>query len=108
MAACSKHHKELDENGEGKCSVPMWMNGMPYGFCDKLAHGKPLPYETFRNRHGEIQRFDGGYCGYVPYLACPAHGGPTLRDVAHKGEPCIYCGIPHDEVARGPCPARVN
>jgi hypothetical protein len=24
MGVCSKHHRELDENGEGKCSVPMW------------------------------------------------------------------------------------
>jgi hypothetical protein len=27
---------------------------------------------------------------------------------AHFGDPCIYCGIAHDDVAVGPCPARVS
>lgn len=76
MACCSKHHKELDENGEGKCSVPMWLDGVPAGFCDKTAYGKPLPYESFRDELGKTRRKDGGYCGYVPFLACPTHGGP--------------------------------
>jgi len=102
MAASSKHHKELNENGEGKCSVPMWRNGVPAGFCDEIAYGKTIPYETFRDNRGERKRFDGGYCGYVPYLACPGHGGPKHR--LHKGDPCIYCGTPHDDVRAGPCP----
>ena len=76
MAVCSKHHKELDENGEGKCSVPMWQNGMPAGFCDEPAYGFPLPCETVRDYHGRKVRIDGGYSGYVPFLACPLHGGP--------------------------------
>jgi hypothetical protein len=77
MAVCSKHHKELDENGIGKCSNPMWMNGAPAGFCDEPAYGKYIDGETFLNQHtGEYVRFDGKYNGYVPYLACPAHGGP--------------------------------
>lgn len=25
--------------------------------------------------------------------------------LAHKGDPCIYCGIPHDKVLPGPCSA---
>ena len=25
--------------------------------------------------------------------------------VAHEGDPCKYCGTPHDEVTVGPCPA---
>lgn len=48
MAVCSKHHKELDKNGIGKCSVPMWRNGMPAGFCDKTAYGFSLLHETVR------------------------------------------------------------
>ncbi len=24
---------------------------------------------------------------------------------AHRGDPCVYCGTPHDDVAIGPCPA---
>ena len=27
---------------------------------------------------------------------------------AHFGDPCIYCGTPHDEVAPGPCPGRAD
>ena len=76
MAVCSKHHKELDMNGIGKCSVPMWAGGMPAGFCDKPAYGFPLPHETVRDYHGRKIRTDGSYNGYVPFLACPLHGGP--------------------------------
>ena len=81
MASTSKHHHELDENGVGKCSVPMWCMGLPAGFCNEPAYGKPTESRTFRNVHtGEIQREDGRYAGYVPGLACPAHGGPDNAD----------------------------
>ena len=39
MSQLSTHHQEL-VNGEGRCSVPMWMMGIPSGFCDALAYGK--------------------------------------------------------------------
>ena len=88
-------------NGVGKCSVPMWMGGLPCGFCDRPAYGKRAPGETWRDAWtGERRRFDGKYNGYVPGLACEAHGGPPPR---HFGDPCEYCGIPHDEVSKGPC-----
>lgn len=67
MARCSKHHEELI-NGVGKCSVPMWRFGLPAGFCDEPAYGKPT-------KEGRQL-----YSGYVPYLACPGHGGPA-KDV---------------------------
>jgi len=70
MARLSHHHEELDEHGVGKCSVPMWMNGLPADFCDKPAHGKALPFHLFRP--GTQNRYDG----YVPALACYWHGGP--------------------------------
>lgn len=73
---CSDHHYRLDKNGEGKCSVPMWQNGFPNGFCDKTAYGKPTPCEEFRDRDGKLRRTDGKYNGYVPGLACTGHGGP--------------------------------
>ena len=76
MAICSKHHKELDENGVGKCSVPMWSGGVPAGFCDKPAYGKPSKCEMLRDTRGKLIRIDGKYAGYVPFLACPEHGGP--------------------------------
>lgn len=101
MSKTSDHHHNLT-NGVGKCSVPMWQCGAPAGFCDKPAYGKPTPCAKFRDGWtGELRRMDGKYNGYVPGLACPGHGGP---EPTHFGDPCIHCGTPHDEVARGACP----
>ena len=74
MAILSKHHKELTD-GEGKCSVPMWSEGCPAGFCDAPAYGKQIPGQR---RYGEFvyttgEKFITGYC---PALACYNHGGP--------------------------------
>ena len=76
MRTC-KHHHELTD-GVGKCSVPMWSGlGVPAGFCDKPAFGKQVPCKMYRDAYtGELCRFDGKRSGYIPGLACPAHGGP--------------------------------
>ncbi len=58
----SEHHKNLDENGIGKCSMPMWKNGFPNGFCNRPAYG-----ETVDER-------DPRACFLG--LMCPSHGGP--------------------------------
>ena len=115
MAVCSSHHKELNEEGYGKCSVPMWQMEMPAGFCDHIAFGKPMPCDRYRNAHtGRLYRADGKYSGYVPFLACYGHGGPKHNqsippgEPHHFGDPCIYCGTPHDNVEPGPCPARTK
>lgn len=92
MCGLGIRRMELDENGEGLCSVPMWQGGCPAGFCDEVAYGKPTK---------DGKRW---YAGYVPGLACPTHGGPRHR--LHKGDPCVYCGVAHDEVGPGPCPGR--
>ena len=96
-------------NNIGKCSVPMWMYpGLPAGFCGKPAYGKRPECEQYRNPcTNEMQRRDGRYNGYVPDLACSEHGGPEQKEVAHKGDPCMYCNIPHDDVPSGPCRARM-
>lgn len=100
MATTLRHHHELT-NGVGKCSVPMWCMGCPADFCDAPAYGKRPPGKEWRNAYtGELLRFDGRYNGYVPGLACPAHGGPEPR---HFGDPCVHCGILHDYVPPGPC-----
>ena len=65
MGRCNKKHMELDDDGRGLCSVPMWMGGMPCGFCDNGAFGERVN--------------SSAYTGYVPFLACPIHGGPKSR-----------------------------
>lgn len=76
MSCLSAHHKELTD-GVGKCSVPMWSNGCPAGFCDEPAYGKRLECRQWRDAYtGEMKRYDGKYNGYVSGLACPSHGGP--------------------------------
>lgn len=80
MGRIGTQHREVNELGIGKCSVPMWMNGCPAGFCDKDAYGEPPPRQEYRNRFtGRWEPIDGGYGGYVPALACPNHGGPKVR-----------------------------
>ncbi len=107
MACMSKHHKEL-VGGVGKCSVPMWSGGVPAGFCDAPAYGKPPPVKMYRSSQGERVREDGRYNGYVPALACQDHGGPSLKEVSHQGDPCKFCGLPHDDVPIGPCVGRIQ
>lgn len=101
MSTLWKHHKELTD-GKGKCSVPMWMGGMPAGFCDRDAFGKYVDGERFRDGQGELRRWDGKYAGYVPALACPRHGGPECPGIeiepdvfsgcSGKGGDCPTCG----------------
>lgn len=81
MSRTSEHHEKLDENGEGKCSAPVWCMGSPSGFCDKPAYGeRPEPEYYWCDAYsGERRRSDGKYDGYVPGLACPNHGGPRSR-----------------------------
>lgn len=73
---CNAHHKALDENGVGKCSVPMWCNGMPAGFCDEPAYGNRPEGRSYVDASGRRCRLDGRYAGYMSGLACPSHGGP--------------------------------
>ncbi len=80
MACMSKNHQELNADGIGKCSVPMWAGGCPAGFCDRDAYGTRPPCGEWHNIHtNEMMRLDGKYNGYVPGLACPIHGGPDTR-----------------------------
>lgn len=80
MSVLSAQHKNLT-NGEGRCSVPMFLCGCPAGFCDSPAYGEYIDGERYpRANHirWEMQgkRMDGKFDGYVPGLACPNHGGP--------------------------------
>jgi hypothetical protein len=75
-------HNKILINGGGKCSVPLFQNGCPAGFCDKPAYGFPIPCKEYRNAYtGRMERVDGRYNGYVPYLACPTHGGPEKNEI---------------------------
>lgn len=66
MAQIGRHHRELTD-GVGKCSVPMWMGGLPAGFCDEPAYGE-------QTKRGRLT-----YNHHVPALACPGHGGPEMN-----------------------------
>ena len=80
MACMSKHHQELTD-GVGKCSVPMWCNSVPAGFCDEPSYGKRPTCPMYRDGWtGRLRRTDGKYDGYVPALACPGHGGPSAPE----------------------------
>lgn len=81
-----KCHQEVDEQGIGKCSVPMWQNGCPAGFCDSPAYGRQTDWGRRM------------YDGYVPSLACPAHGGPKSR-VYMDGN--AWCAVKPDFVDLG-------
>ena len=91
MSRLSETHEELID-GVGKCSVPMWVYpGIPAGFCDELAYGRPPKCEMYRDRSGKLRRIDNRYDGHVPGLACPGHGGPSekvesARDREDKSE----------------------
>ena len=86
MSTLNKQHKELT-NGLGKCSVPMWGGGLPSGFCDNDAYSdRPKGAEYIV--HGTSFRHDGRYAGYVPALACPAHGGLKKEEVLNM---CDFC-----------------
>jgi hypothetical protein len=59
----------------------MWSAGCPAGACDKPAFGMRAPSKTWWNyAANEQMREDGKFNGYVPGLACPAHGGPTPKE----------------------------
>lgn len=52
-----------------------------------------------------------GSCEHEGWLEClldaAALRAPAVtKDNAHFGDPCIYCGVPHDEVPVGPCKGR--
>lgn len=94
MATMSDHHKTLNEQGEGKCSVLMWDHGTPAGVCDDLAYGKRPPGKTYRDENGEVKRFDGKYEGIISGLACPRHGGPEFR--AFSNGVGRWCAVTHD------------
>lgn len=83
MAQTSKHHHELTD-GVGKCSVPMWCQGLPAGFCDQPAYGKPEPDQC---RYGGWDRNQRRWIPrYVPGLACYVHGGPQESKPSEIGE----------------------
>lgn len=102
MSCMGERHQTLDENGEGLCSVPMWMGGGPAGFCNDTAYGMRPPCRQWRNAWtGEMVREDGEYNGYVPALACPGHGGPpkpvvTMETLVDRAVAVLQSHAPPD------------
>lgn len=84
-----------------------YADGSPAGFCGEPAYGKRPPCEQYYcHATQRMKRVDGRYNGHVPDLACPKHGGPEPR--WHFGDPCIHCGVAHDDVPIGPCAAAMK
>lgn len=92
MSTLSHDHIHLNESGIGKCSVPMFAGGCPVGFCDEPAYGeRPESTERMNYCTGRMARDDGKYAGYVPGLACSAHGGPKSRVFKDGDSFCSVC-----------------
>ncbi len=81
MSVLSEQHKAVVD-GAGKCSVPMWRNGLPAGLCDEPAYGRQ---DEGQQRYGDWgagyigdRWFPGGVWtpGFCSGLACERHGGP--------------------------------
>ncbi len=104
MSRCCEHHIKLT-NGIGKCSVPMWQMGMPAGFCDRDAYGNRPEGKTIRRWDGFEYRDDGLYSGYVPYLACPCHGGPKDPIILYELDGNAWCAHYSDftNLMESPC-----
>lgn len=91
----------------GKCRVPMWMAGMPAGFCGEEAFGPQLPIEVLASERG-WRRDDRPYCAGP---CCPSHGGPKSGDpivfqdgYTDKGRP-MWCAVMPDFINLQESPA---
>jgi hypothetical protein len=60
-----------------KCRVPMWMGGLPSGFCDAEAFGPQYPREYLASKDARYMFDRPPYC-VGP--CCPAHGGPKADE----------------------------
>lgn len=85
----------------GRCSVPMWMGGLPSGCCGADAYG--VQVEGIEVRMGrELRRLDGKFNGYASGLACPRHAGPeeigprVFEDGLSKTGRRMWCAVYED------------
>lgn len=81
---------------EGKCRVPMWMMGLPAGFCGERAFGPQLPRPVLAQRD---YRYLLDYPPHCHGHCCPSHGGPKEGDpiifqdgLTEEGRP-MYCAV---------------
>ncbi len=112
MANLSPHHVSLNDEGIGKCSVPMWAGGTPSAFCDKPAYGHRPQSATHCRWDGHEYRDDGRYAGFVPALACAGHGGPDSRVFLDGNAYCAvrdgFTNIQESPVGFGTTPAEAR
>ncbi len=83
MSVLSEHHKPK-AGVTGKCSVPMWSDGCPSGFCDRPAYGEQFeegspwaPAWWSQRDRNDFLLNPYNRKPYAPGLACDHHGGPS-------------------------------
>jgi hypothetical protein len=93
------------KNTDKKTDTPIASPNFSVGLCLPLEERKPKDncakedcffYSGAIRTHCKLRDEHRRMCGkYIPFTA-------------HNGDPCQYCGKPHDEIKRGPCPKRVK
>ena len=99
MATLSEHHKPKC-GVEGKCSVPMWMGGLPSGFCDRPAFGEQYaknsryapPHWGPWERKGFLMP-GGRSAPYAPGYCCDRHGGPSADQNRFVRDGNMWCAF---------------
>jgi len=97
MACMSKKHEELNSDGFGACSVPMWQGGLPGGFCDERAFGKQTQeyLDSFPSWNYKYRM-----PVYAPSLACVSHGGPECDGIILPDGSTTGCNQSHGDCPR--------
>ena len=93
MARLSARHETLI-NGWAPCSVPMWSDGCPAGFCDCIAFGKQTKAYQDRFIGIDPRMARPAYC---PAFACETHGGPAEHaELAVYQDGNAWCAVKRD------------
>ena len=73
------------------------------GALDKTVGGQRFTHDEIKDKLFEVAN-----SGKLPQLeeAIARKESEILALIGHEGDPCIHCGVPHNQVQFGPCPVR--